>query len=165
MNERTASSYRAFGDPAQPPAVLIIGAIASMLWWPDEFCERLANRGRFIIRYDTATPATRRYMNTGNPLQDMADDAIRVLDGCGLSSAHVVGMPLGGMIAQLAALNTRRVASVTVISSSPFVEGNTDLPGVSPAYLDHLAQFHEVNWTDRAEAIRFLVEDSRSISG
>jgi pimeloyl-ACP methyl ester carboxylesterase len=96
----------------------------------------------------------------------MADDAIRVLDGCGLSSAHVVGMSLGGMIAQLAALKyPARVASVTVISSSPFVEGNTDLPGVSPAYLDHFAQFHEVNWTDRAEAIRFLVEDSRSISG
>jgi len=58
MNERMIRAdgielaTEAFGDPAHPPALLIMGAMASMLWWPDEFCERLANRGRFMIRYE-----------------------------------------------------------------------------------------------------------------
>ncbi len=42
----------AFGDPAHPPLLLIMGQMASMLWWPDEFCRRLAGRGRYVIRYD-----------------------------------------------------------------------------------------------------------------
>ena len=56
MNERmiradgTELATEVFGDPSHPPVLLIMGAMASMLWWPDEFCERLANRGRFIIR-------------------------------------------------------------------------------------------------------------------
>jgi len=58
-----------------------------------------------------------------------------------------------------------RVASLTTISSSPFGEDNLDLPASSPALQEHFAQFAEVNWTDRAQAIRFLVEDSRLISG
>jgi len=58
MNERMIRAdgielaTEVFGDPSHPPVLLIMGAMASMLWWPDEFCERLANRGRFIIRYD-----------------------------------------------------------------------------------------------------------------
>ena len=42
----------AFGDPADPPVLLIMGAMASMLWWPEDFCQALAARGRFVIRYD-----------------------------------------------------------------------------------------------------------------
>lgn len=43
---------QSFGDPAQPPILLIMGGMASMLWWPEEFCRRLAARGRSVIRYD-----------------------------------------------------------------------------------------------------------------
>lgn len=96
----------------------------------------------------------------------MADDAIRVVDAYGFPLAHFVGMSLGGMIAQLAALKyPARVASLTTISSSPFGEDNLDLPASSPALQEHFAQFAEVNWADRAEVVRFLVEDSRLISG
>ena len=42
----------AFGDPTNPPVLLIMGGMASMLWWPEEFCRRLAARRRFVIRYD-----------------------------------------------------------------------------------------------------------------
>ena len=41
---------QAFGDPGQPPVLLIMGAMASMLWWPDAFCERLAGQGRHVLR-------------------------------------------------------------------------------------------------------------------
>jgi pimeloyl-ACP methyl ester carboxylesterase len=43
---------QSFGNPAQPPILLIMGGMASMLWWPDEFCRQLAAPGRFVIRYD-----------------------------------------------------------------------------------------------------------------
>ncbi|MCD6059626.1 MAG: alpha/beta hydrolase fold protein, partial [Thermomicrobiales bacterium] len=42
----------AFGDPTQAPVLLIMGGGASLLWWPEEFCERLADRGRYVIRFD-----------------------------------------------------------------------------------------------------------------
>ncbi len=42
----------AFGNPAAPPVLLIMGAMASMLWWPDAFCRKLAANGRYVIRYD-----------------------------------------------------------------------------------------------------------------
>ena len=45
----------AFGDPANSTVLLVMGAMASMLWWPEEFCEELAARGRYVIRYDNLT--------------------------------------------------------------------------------------------------------------
>ena len=41
-----------FGDPSAPPLLLIMGSGASMDWWEEDFCERLASGGRFVIRYD-----------------------------------------------------------------------------------------------------------------
>ncbi|MCV5532803.1 hypothetical protein OFN26_29410, partial [Escherichia coli] len=41
-----------FGDPAHEPIILIMGAMASAVWWPDEFCSQLAKMGRYVIRYD-----------------------------------------------------------------------------------------------------------------
>jgi pimeloyl-ACP methyl ester carboxylesterase len=159
----------AFGDSAHPPALLIMGAMASMLWWPDEFCERLANRARYVIRFDNRDTGHSTIYEPGRSsytLKDMADDAIRVLDGYGLSSAHVIGMSMGGVIGQLAALkHPARVASLTVISSSPLSKTKLDLPSPSPTYIEHSTQFAAVDWTNRAQSIRFLVEDSRQIAG
>ena len=79
----------------------------------------------------------------------MAKDAVRVLDGYGISSAHLVGTSMGGMIAQLVALkHPARVASLTVISSSPFGEDTSGLPGTSPASWSTLAiaSGAELNW-------------------
>jgi pimeloyl-ACP methyl ester carboxylesterase len=76
----------------------------------------------------------------------MANDAVRVQSGYGISSTHLVGMSMGGMIDQLVALkHTAHVASLTVISSSPFGEDTSGLPGTSPAYMEHAAQFGQVD--------------------
>jgi pimeloyl-ACP methyl ester carboxylesterase len=48
----SSCATQSFGNPAQPPILLIMGGMASMQWWPEEFCRRLAARGRFVIRYD-----------------------------------------------------------------------------------------------------------------
>jgi pimeloyl-ACP methyl ester carboxylesterase len=157
----------AFGDPKHAPVLLIMGAMASMLWWPEEFCQRLAAKGRYVIRYDnrdtgrstTQAPAAPSY--TGD---NMADDTIRVLDGYRISSAHLVGMSMGGALGQLAALKyPARVRSLTVISSSPFGEDTSALPGPTPAYSEHAAQFSDLDWTDRAQVIRFMVAESRAL--
>jgi predicted alpha/beta hydrolase len=95
----------AFGDPANSTVLLVMGAMASMLWWPEEFCEELAARGRRVIRYDHRDTGLSTKYEPGEPpytLGDMADDAVRVLDGYGISAAHLVGMSMGGVISQLA---------------------------------------------------------------
>jgi pimeloyl-ACP methyl ester carboxylesterase len=159
----------AFGDPAKPPILLIMGQMASMLWWPDAFCQRLAARGRYVIRYDNRDTGRSTSYDVGAPpytVDDMVDDTVRVLDGYGLAMAHVVGMSMGSMIAQLAALKySTRVATLTVISSSPFTEDTPGLPGPSPAYMEHGARFADVDWTDRDQVIAFMVEDSRQLAG
>ena len=44
--------YETFGDPADPALLLVMGFTAQMTAWDDEFCELLADRGRFVIRFD-----------------------------------------------------------------------------------------------------------------
>ena len=91
-----------FGSPADPALLLIMGATASMIAWPDAFCEKLAAGGRFVIRYDSRDTGRSTVYPPGTPpytLEDLADDAIGVLDAYGIDRAHVAGMSLGGMIA------------------------------------------------------------------
>jgi pimeloyl-ACP methyl ester carboxylesterase len=134
----------AFGAPTAPAILLIMGATASMLWWPDELCHSLADAGHFVIRYDNRDTGRSTTQQPGPPaytIADMADDAIAILDGYGLARAHLVGMSLGGMIAQLAALKyPHRVRSLTLISSSAFDEDDLDLPPMDPGLLAHFAK-------------------------
>lgn len=84
-----------------------MGAMASMLWWPEAFCRELADAGLYVIRYDNRdTGRSTKYPPGKAPytFDDMADDAIGVLDSHGIDKAHVAGMSMGGMIAQIAAL-------------------------------------------------------------
>ena len=160
---------QAFGDPAHPPILLIMGVMASMLWWPEAFCARLARHGRYILRYDNRDTGLSTGYPAGAPpysFNEMADDAMRVLDGYGIASAHLVGMSMGGMLAQYAALkHPARTASLTLISSSPVGDDVPDLPGPTAAYLEHAAQFDRVDWSDRAQAIRAMLAESRVLAG
>lgn len=159
----------AFGAPTGPPILLIMGVMGSMLWWPDEFCARLAERGRYVIRYDNRDTGRSTTYEPGEPgytLDDMADDALRILDGYGVSTAHLVGLSLGGMIAQLVALQyPARVASVTAISTTPIGLENVGLPGSEPTLDGHFEQSAEVDWHDRDVVIRHMVEDARLMVG
>jgi pimeloyl-ACP methyl ester carboxylesterase len=157
----------AFGDLACPPVLLIMGGMASMLWWPDEFCRRLAARGRFVIRYDQRDSGLSTKYPPGRPgygFDDAVDDAFRVLDGYRISAAHVAGFSLGGMVGQGAALkHPERVLSLTAISTSPIGVDWSSLPQSGEAWLEHMAV--DVDWSDRAEAIAYTVKDARLIAG
>jgi pimeloyl-ACP methyl ester carboxylesterase len=158
-----------FGRREDPAVLLIMGAMASMLWWPDELCERLAGAGRFVIRYDNRDtgrsigydPGTATY--TG---EDLAGDAVAVLDDHGVERAHVVGMSMGGAIAQLVALaHPDRVASVTAISTTAVGEENPGLPGPTAKYMEHAAAFNDLDWSDTRALADLIVEDARHLAG
>jgi pimeloyl-ACP methyl ester carboxylesterase len=175
MNEKKVAARgaeiatEAFGDPKDPAIVLVMGLMASMLWWPDDLCKRLAGGGRYVIRYDNRDTGRSTWSPQGEPaysFDDMADDVARVLDGYGIAVGHVAGMSMGGMLAQMAALeHPKRFASLTVISSSPIGEDTSKLPGSSPAYNRHFAAFPQIDFSDRAQAVAFLVEDARQTAG
>ena len=159
----------AFGDPAHPPVLLIMGGGASMLWWPEPFCAQLAGHRRYVIRYDQrefgrSTP----YDPGGRPFSydDLVDDTMRILDGYDLPAAHLVGMSFGGMIGQMAALeHPVRVRSLTAISSSPVGIDTSRLPAMSEAYEQHLSTADTVAWSDRDQAIAYMVQEARLVAG
>jgi pimeloyl-ACP methyl ester carboxylesterase len=159
----------AFGEPDHAPVLMIMGAMASMLWWPDGLCAGLARRERFVIRYDNRDTGRSTSYEAGAPpytVDDLVDDAAAVLDGYGVDRAHVVGMSMGGAIAQLVALEHRpRVASLTAISTSGVDGADPELPGPDPEYLEHAAAFEELDWSDAEALAELLVRDARQIAG
>lgn len=157
----------AFGDPAHPPVVLIMGGMASMLWWRESFCLRLAEQGRFVIRYDQRdTGLSTKYppSRPGYTFDDAVDDVFRVLDGYGISTVHLVGFSLGGMVGQVAALkHPERVLSLTAISTSPVGVDNSHFPPSGEAWMEHMSV--EADWSDRTDAVAYLVDDTRLTAG
>jgi len=157
-----------FGDPGDPAILLVMGAMASMLWWPEAFCRQLAGRGRFVIRYDNRDTGLSTKYPPGAPsytFEDMVDDAMRVLDDHGVAKAHVAGMSMGGMIAQSVALKyPGRISALTVISSSPLGIDTSGLPGTTQAYQKHSADGAEVDWSNREQVLGFMVKDARALA-
>lgn len=129
--------YQTFGEPDADPLLLVMGLGGPLNWWDAELCTMLAERGFYVVRYDNrdtgrssrGTGRVTRAMLVGAfagrrvrppyTLQDMAGDAFGLLDHLGLESAHVVGVSMGGMIAQTMAIDEpARVRSLTSIMST-----------------------------------------------
>lgn len=134
------------GDPLAPPMLLIMGLGAQLITWDDGFCSELVDRGFRIIRYDNRDSGLSTRMEEAGPpdiaaamagepkpaytLDDLARDAIGVLDALGIRAAHIVGASMGGFIAQLVAINhPERVLSLTSIMSGP---GGVDTVAPTP---------------------------------
>ena len=133
----------AFGEAELPAVVLLMGSYYQGIAWPEEFCRRLADAGRYVIRYDhrdVGRSSVVDYEREPYTLVDMARDVVAILDAYGIEAAHLLGASMGGMIAQQVALDfPQRVLSLTSFMSTPLAKSFTDgsaapeLPGPTPA--------------------------------
>ncbi len=171
-----------FGDPADPALLLIMGANASAMVWPDEFVELLVAGGRHVIRYDhrdTGRSTCRDFAEHPYAIEGLAEDAVAVLDGWGIEAAHVVGFSMGATLGQLIALDhPQRLRTLTLMAGAAldvdFV-GNMEraytgeptldgLPTPRREILDVLARRSEPVQDREAELDR-RVDEWRALSG
>lgn len=118
--------FDTFGEVDDPPLVLIAGLGNQLVMWQPEFCLGLVDRGFRVVRFDNRDCGLSTIFADGDvyDLHDMAADAIAVLDALGIDRAHLFGHSLGGMIAQVVAIDhPERVATLSVLSTST---GNWD---------------------------------------
>jgi pimeloyl-ACP methyl ester carboxylesterase len=129
-NSGVSINYETFGDLADPTLLLIGGHGVQLLSWPEALCESFVDRGFHVVRFDNRDVGFSTYFDDHDGdepaylLSDMAADAIAVLDDLDVGGAHVVGMSMGGMIAQTVAIeHPDRVRSLTSIASNTGEEG------------------------------------------
>lgn len=128
--------YESFGDPHDPALLLIMGLGAQLLSWNEELCEMLAGAGFHVIRFDNRDSGLSSWMDAAGPpdiagalagrpkpaysLDELAADAVGLLDALGIAKAHIAGASMGGYLAQLVAINhPERVLTLTSIMSGP----------------------------------------------
>ncbi len=133
--------YEVTGSPGAPPVLLVMGVGAQLIHWPDGFVEMLAGRGLRVVRFDNRDSGlSTKLEHLGVPpvkwnlvralmgfpvpgpyrLEDMASDAAGLLDALEVPCAHVVGISMGGMVAQALAIGRPdRVLSLTSLMSTP----------------------------------------------
>jgi pimeloyl-ACP methyl ester carboxylesterase len=173
--------YETHGDPANPPLLLVMGLGAQLTLWPIELVEALVARGFHVIRHDNRDIGlTEKFGHAGIPkirrvalmrmlglsprlpyrLADMATDAAELLRELKIERAHVVGASMGGMIAQLMAINhPQRVATLTSVMSST---GNRRLPPPKPAAMQALMDRAPAN-AKLEQVIPYGIRVSRAI--
>ena len=157
----------AFGDPADPPILLIMGIGASMLWWEKGFCRMLADGGRLVIRYDhrdTGRSISYEHGRPGYTGDHLVSDAAGVLDAHEIPAAHLVGASAGGAFAQLLALDhPDRVLSLVLISTSPALPVDRELPPPTEEF-GRFVSTATVDWSDPDSVIDYQVDYSRVIA-
>lgn len=160
---------QSFGSPTDPAILLVMGATASMLGWPDRFCDTLVKHGLYVIRFDhrdTGQSTTRPFGQIDYTVEDMAADTLAILDAYGLSRAHVMGMSLGGLISQMIALqHPTRILSLTLISSEPLGWDGLPLPYISDEFLDHFRTIDTLDWTNKNAVADFLLRSEELSTG
>ncbi|MFF0668598.1 alpha/beta fold hydrolase [Streptomyces tendae] len=142
------------------PLVLLVGG-TTMLSWPDALCERLAADGRRVVRYDlrdsgestTAAPEAPAYT-----LRDLAADAAALPGALGAGPAHLAGIGVGGMVAQVAALDhPGAFSALTLVGTRAVAPGppDDDLPDHDEATMGRLFARPMPDWTDREAVAEF----------
>jgi pimeloyl-ACP methyl ester carboxylesterase len=174
--------YESFGRDGDPLILFIMGFGAQLIFWPEPLCQGLAAKGFRVVRFDNrdvgksthltgqSAPDPRalfaevmggRRPHVPYSLDDMADDAVGVMDALGVDRAHIVGASMGGMIAQLVAINhpDRTKSLISIMSTT----GRRDLPSGNPETLSVL--FRPPNSTSRDDLIDASILVQKALSG
>jgi pimeloyl-ACP methyl ester carboxylesterase len=148
-----ALGIESFGDD-DAPLVLLAGG-TTMLSWPDALCERLAAGGRRVVRYDLRDSGESTTTNPEAPsytLRDLAADAAALADALGGGPAHLAGIGVSGMVAQVAALDHPGAFSALTLAATRAVapgRPDADLPDHDRATMRRLFALSMPDWTDR----------------
>ena len=163
---------QSFGEEAAPTLLLLGGATASMDWWEVDWCVRLAAEGLRIVRFDHRDTGASTAWPAGAPgysSRDLTRDPIRLLDALGVEDAHLLGVSMGGGIAQdLAVTLPGRVRSLTLVATTcAFGRGTT---GPLPPPESRVAELFEhppaePDWSDSDAVVEHLVEGQRPYAG
>lgn len=174
VGDRYQLWFEDLGGADASALLLVMGANASSQGWPDELVALLAQRHR-VVRYDHRDTGRSTWAFDERPyeIRDLADDAISVLDALGISDAHVVGMSMGGVLAQLMLLDhPDRLRSATLLCTTALGAGlarategpiDADLPGPDPRLLEMWAEMGEPRGAD-AE-MEWRIEHWRILNG
>jgi len=166
--------YQAVGAADADPLLLIMGLGGQLIAWDDDLVAALVGEGFNVVRFDNRDVGLSTWLDeAGTPdalealagrvaapylVEDMADDAAGLLDALGLPSAHVLGVSMGGMIAQsLAIRHPRRVRTLVSIMST------TGDPTVGAPRPDAVSVLLRPPPADRAAAVDQAVAVSRVI--
>src|SRR5438034_6029509 len=154
-----ALGIESFGDD-DAPLVLLAGG-TTMLSWPDALCERLAAGGRRVVRYDLRDSGESATANPEAPaytLRDLAADAAALADALGGGPAHLAGIGVSGMVAQVAALDHPSAFSALTLADTRSVAPgriDADLPDHDAATMKRLFSRSLPDWADRAAVAEF----------
>lgn len=157
-----------FGPSTAPTIVLVPGASSTRDWWDDEFCELLAAGGRHVIRYDLRDTGGSTTVPAGSANythRDLFDDLVALIETRDAAPAHLVGLSMGGGLAQqVAMLRPDLLATVTLVSTSAGDTGGEQLPPPD-------ARFQEAgpeaspDWSDTEAVGDYWVASERLFAG
>jgi pimeloyl-ACP methyl ester carboxylesterase len=148
-----------FGDSAAP--LILLAGGPTLLSWPDELCEALARGGRHVARYDLRDSGASTVVDPGAPkytLRDLASDAAALARGLAYRPTHLAGIGVGGMVAQVAALDhPEAFSALTLAGTRPVAPGrpDDDLPDHEAVTMERLFSTPMPAWSDRAAVAEF----------
>jgi pimeloyl-ACP methyl ester carboxylesterase len=173
--------YDTFGDSDSRPLILIMGLSCQLVAWPDGFCKKLVTKGHFVIRFDNrdvglssklddlgvpdifeifAAAQEGKALTSPYSLSEMAADTVGLMDALNLEKAHVCGLSMGGMIAQMMAIEyPRRIISLISMQSST---GDPGLPEAEPQAMEAMVTPPP---TERDAYIRHMADVYRAFAG
>ncbi len=158
----------AFGPVDGEPVLLLSGADAQCTRWTPALVDPLVDAGLRVVRFDTRDCGLSSKLSSddGYTLDDLATDACRVLDGEGIEAAHLVGRSMGGMVAQVVALeHPERARSLTLLCSTPGL-GDERLPPPDDRLVDQMTErLFAPPPVDHVEKVAWLVELDRLFVG
>ena len=169
--ERVELCIDEYGDPADPLVLLVAGAASSYDWWDVGLCEALAAGGRRVVRYDHRDTGRSETGRPGSPAYDaeaLQRDCADLVVALGGGPAHLVGLSMGGGMAQALALTRPElVASVTLVATTAVggVDGSA-LPGPTPELGDYFRNPPpEPDWNDPASVVEWFIDGERVFAG